>query len=45
MDSVEYLDDIEEFIVYNNLDYKEYLKKINREDLLSYFLIDPNTLE
>lgn len=45
MDTVEYLDDIEEFIVYNNLDYKEYLKKINREDLLSYFLIAPNTLE
>ncbi len=45
MDTVEYLDDIEEFIVYNNLDYKEYLKEINREDLLSYFLIDPNTLE
>ena len=45
MDSVEYLDDIEEFIVYNNLDYKEYLKKINREDLLSYFLIDPNIFE
>jgi len=45
MDIVEYLDDIEEFIVYNNLDYKEYLKKINREDLLSYFLIAPNTFE
>jgi len=45
MDIVEYLDDIEEFIVYNNLDYKEYLKKINREDLLSYFLISCNTFE
>ena len=45
MDSVEYLDDIEEFVVYNNLDYKEYLKKINRQDLLSYFLIDCNTFE
>ena len=45
MDSLEYLDNIEEFVVYNNLDYKEYLKKINREDLLSYFLIDCNTFE
>lgn len=45
MDSLEYLDNIEEFVVYNNLDYKEYLKKINREDLLSYFLISCNTLE
>ena len=45
MDIVEYLDDIEEFVVYNNLDYKEYLKKINREDLLSYFLISCNTFE
>ena len=45
MDIVEYLDDIEEFVVYNNLDYKEYLKKINREDLLSYFLIARNTFE
>jgi len=37
MDSVEYLDELEEFIAYNCLDYKEFLQSIKRDDLIDYF--------
>ena len=35
--SLELLDELEEYIAYNCVDYKEFLKSIKREDLNDYF--------